>query len=92
MSPLERELPLRDYSVSNRGLRPNLIGTPVQIAARMRAYADAGLDLFLIQCSPMLEEIERIGTQVLPLLRQSVAANGSARESSPARAGREVTA
>ncbi|MDQ2784983.1 MAG: LLM class flavin-dependent oxidoreductase [Chloroflexota bacterium] len=68
MSQLERELTLRDYSVSNRGLRPNLIGTPQQIAERMRAYADAGLDLFLIQCSPMLEEIERIGTQVLPLL------------------------
>jgi dimethylsulfone monooxygenase len=69
MSQLERELTLRDYSVSNRGLRPNLIGTPAQIAERMQAYAEAGLDLFLIQCSPMLEEIGRIGTQVLPLLR-----------------------
>jgi FMNH2-dependent dimethyl sulfone monooxygenase len=68
MSQLERELTLRDYSVSNRGLRPNLVGTPDQIVERMRAYADAGLDLFLIQCSPMLEEIERIGQQVLPLL------------------------
>jgi len=68
MSQLEREISLRDYSVSNRGLRPNLVGTPEQIATRMRAYADAGLDLFLVQCSPMREEIERIGTQVLPLL------------------------
>ncbi len=68
MSQLERELTLRDYSVSNRGLRPNLVGTPAQIAERMQAYADVGLDLFLIQCSPMLEEIERIGQQVLPLL------------------------
>lgn len=77
MSQLERELTLRDYSVSNRGLRPNLIGTPAQVAARMRAYADAGLDLFLIQCSPMLEEMERIGTQVLPLLREPVLASGA---------------
>lgn len=68
MSQLEREITLRDYSVSNRGLRPNLIGTPEQIAARMHAYAEAGVDLFLLQCSPMLEEIERIGQQVLPLL------------------------
>jgi FMNH2-dependent dimethyl sulfone monooxygenase len=68
MSELERELTLRDYSVSNRGLRPNLVGTPQQIAERMQAYADAGLDLFLIQCSPMHEELERIGTQVFPLL------------------------
>ena len=73
MSQLERELTLRDYSVSNRGLRPNLVGTPQQIAERMQAYADAGLDLFLIQCSPMLEEMERIGTQVLPLLRDATA-------------------
>lgn len=68
MSQLERELTLRDYSVSNRGLRPNLIGTPTQIAERLRSFAEAGLDLVLIQCSPMQEEIERIGTQVLPLL------------------------
>jgi FMNH2-dependent dimethyl sulfone monooxygenase len=68
MSQLERELTLRDYSVSNRGLRPNLVGTPQQIAERMQAYAEVGLDLFLIQCSPMLEEIERIGQRVLPLL------------------------
>lgn len=68
MSQLERELTLRDYSVSNRGLRPGFIGTPDAIAARMRAFAEAGIDLFLIQCSPMLEEMERIGTRVLPLL------------------------
>jgi FMNH2-dependent dimethyl sulfone monooxygenase len=74
MSQLERELTLRDYSVSNRGLRPNLVGTPAQIAERMQAFADAGLDLFLIQCSPMLEEIERIGRQVLPLLRDETRA------------------
>lgn len=74
MSQLERELTLRDYSVSNRGLRPNLVGTPAQIAERMQAFADAGLDLFLIQCSPMLEEIERIGQQVLPLLHDVVLA------------------
>lgn len=76
MSQLEREISLRDYSVSNRGLRPNLVGTPAQIAERMRAYADAGLDLFLVQCSPMREEIERIGAQVLPLLApQTVSAS-----------------
>ncbi len=68
MSQLERTLTLRDYSVSNRGLRPNLVGTPEQIAERMQSFANAGVNLFLIQCSPMLEEIERIGLQVLPLL------------------------
>ena len=84
MSQLERELTLRDYSVSNRGLRPNLIGTSKQIAARMRAFADAGVDLFLIQCSPMREEMERIGAQVLPLLRAAAL--------TPAHAGSRVEA
>lgn len=89
MSQLERELTLRDYSVSNRGLRPNLVGTPRQIAERMRAYADAGLDLFLIQCSPMLEEIERIGAGVLPLLRDG--RPGRAVVGAHAGIGREAT-
>jgi FMNH2-dependent dimethyl sulfone monooxygenase len=71
MSQLEKELILRDYSVSNRGLRPNLIGTPSQIAERLQAFSDAGVDLFLIQCSPMLEEIKRIGEKVMPLLGQA---------------------
>ena len=39
---LERELKLQEYSVSNRGLRPNLIGTPAQIRARIAAYEAAG--------------------------------------------------
>jgi dimethylsulfone monooxygenase len=82
MSELERELSLRDYSVSNRGLRPNLVGTPEQIAERMQAFTDGGLDLFLIQCSPMHEELERIGQQVLPLL--GVEAQSSANGVSPA--------
>ena len=28
---LERELKIQEYSVSNRGLRPNLVGTPEQL-------------------------------------------------------------
>lgn len=57
-----------EYAVSNRGLRPNLVGTPEQIAERLAAYEAAGLDLVLVQCSPMLDEVERIGEQVLPLV------------------------
>jgi FMNH2-dependent dimethyl sulfone monooxygenase len=68
MSHLEREISLRDYSVSNRGLRPDLVGTPAQIVERLQGFADVGIDLFLIQCSPMREELERIGTQVLPFI------------------------
>ena len=32
---LERELKIQEYSVSNRGLRPNLVGTPEQLKERI---------------------------------------------------------
>jgi len=62
---LERELKLQEYSVSNRGLRPNLIGTAEQIRARIEAYEAAGLDLLLLQMSPQLEEMERFAAEVI---------------------------
>jgi len=37
------------------------------VAERVRAFADAGVDLLLLQCSPQLEEMERVGEQVIPL-------------------------
>ncbi len=67
-SQLEQKVDLRDYSVSNRGLRPNLVGTPRQVADRILAFQDAGLDTLLIQASPMVPELERIGTDLIPLV------------------------
>jgi dimethylsulfone monooxygenase len=69
-SQLEQQIQLQDYSVSNRGLRPNLIGTPDQIAERILQYEEAGLDLLLLQFSPQLEEMERFANQVMPLVEQ----------------------
>ena len=60
---------LEDYSVSNRGLRAGLVGTPEQIAARIRAFEQAGVDLLLLQFSPQLEEMERFGAEVIPLVQ-----------------------
>jgi FMNH2-dependent dimethyl sulfone monooxygenase len=71
-SQLERELTLRDYSVSNRGLRTGLTGTAEQIAEQILRFVNAGVTVFLIQMSPMLEEIERFGEEVIPLVRQAV--------------------
>lgn len=62
---LERELKLQEYSVSNRGLRAGLVGTPEQVRARIQAYEDAGLDLLLLQMSPQAEEMERVAAQVM---------------------------
>ncbi|WP_375427374.1 LLM class flavin-dependent oxidoreductase [uncultured Sphingomonas sp.] len=62
---LERELKLQEYSVSNRGLRPNLVGTPEQLRERIEEYEATGLDLLLLQMSPQAEEMERFATQVM---------------------------
>ena len=62
---LERELKLQEYAVSNRGLRPNLVGTPEQLKERIAEYEAAGLDLLLLQMSPQKEEMERFAAQVI---------------------------
>ena len=66
---LERELKLQEYSVSNRGLRPNLVGTPEQVQERIAEYEAAGLDLLLLQMSPQAEEMERFAAQVIEPMR-----------------------
>jgi FMNH2-dependent dimethyl sulfone monooxygenase len=62
---LEREMKIAEYSVSNRGLRPNLIGTAAQIRERIAAYEAAGLDLLLLQMSPQYEEMDRFAAEVI---------------------------
>jgi FMNH2-dependent dimethyl sulfone monooxygenase len=64
-SQLESRVSLEEYSVSNRGLRTGLVGTPEQITGRLRAYADAGVDLMLLQFSPQREEMARFGRDVI---------------------------
>jgi FMNH2-dependent dimethyl sulfone monooxygenase len=62
---LEQRVSLEDYSVSNRGLRSGLVGTPEQVAERVAEFEDAGVDLLLLQFSPQLEEMERFSSQVI---------------------------
>ncbi|HEV2704599.1 MAG TPA: LLM class flavin-dependent oxidoreductase [Pyrinomonadaceae bacterium] len=62
---LEQRVSLEDYSVSNRGLRSGLTGTPEQVAARVAEFEAAGVDLLLLQCSPQLEEMERFSEAVI---------------------------
>lgn len=68
---LERELRLQEYSVSNRGLRPNLVGTPEQVRERIEEYEEAGLDLLLLQMSPQAEEMDRFAQQIIQPMRAS---------------------
>jgi FMNH2-dependent dimethyl sulfone monooxygenase len=64
-SQLESQVSLEEYSVSNRGLRSGLVGTPDQIMERLRAYEDAGVGLMLLQFSPQREEMARFGRDVI---------------------------
>ena len=64
-SQLESRVSLEEYSVSNRGLRSGLIGTPDQIIERLQAYERAGVGLMLLQFSPQHEEMARFGAEVI---------------------------
>jgi dimethylsulfone monooxygenase len=68
---LEQRVSLEDYSVSNRGLRSGLIGTPQQVADRIGEFEKEGADLLLLQFSPQMEEMERFADSVIP--RQTAA-------------------
>jgi FMNH2-dependent dimethyl sulfone monooxygenase len=62
---LEQQVSLEDYSVSNRGLRSGLVGTPDKVAGRVEEFEKAGVNLLLLQCSPQMEEMERFAEAVI---------------------------
>ncbi len=64
-SKLEQKISLEDYSVSNRGLRSGLVGTPDQVKEQLSNFLEAGVDLVLLQSSPQMEEMERFAEQVM---------------------------
>src|SRR3989449_1788843 len=69
-SQLETQVSLEDYSVSNRGLRTGLTGTPQQVAQRIHELERIGVDLLLLQCSPQREEMDRFAADVFPLVAE----------------------
>jgi FMNH2-dependent dimethyl sulfone monooxygenase len=62
---LEQKVSLEDYSVSNRGLRSGLMGTSAQVQDRIGEFEKVGVDFFLLQCSPQLEEMERFSEAII---------------------------
>jgi len=53
----------------NDGFKTNLIGTPQQIAERIVALKDVGVDLILLGFLHFQEEVEYFGKHVIPLVR-----------------------
>ena len=62
---LEQQVSLQDYAVSNRGLRSGLVGTPWQVQDRIAKFEKIGVNFFLLQSSPQLEEMERFAEAVI---------------------------
>ena len=62
---LEQSMSIQEYSVSNRGLRSGLVGTPSQVQDQIGKFEEAGVDLLLLQFSPQLEEMERFSDSVI---------------------------
>jgi dimethylsulfone monooxygenase len=62
---LEQRVSLEEYSVSNRGLRSGLVGTPDQVKAQIAEFERAGVDLLLLQFSPQFEEMERFSEMII---------------------------
>ncbi|MEC5342959.1 dimethylsulfone monooxygenase SfnG [Brenneria populi] len=54
----------------NDVFKPGLIGTPRQIAERILAYKDAGVNLLLLGFLHFQEEVAYFGREVIPLVRE----------------------
>ncbi|HXW66882.1 MAG TPA: LLM class flavin-dependent oxidoreductase [Thermoplasmata archaeon] len=70
---LEQKMSIEEYSVSNRGLRSGLMGTPEEVRAQVARLEKAGVDLLLLQFSPQLEEMERFSEDVVRPLQSAPA-------------------
>ena len=68
---LEQSMSIREYSVSNRGLRSGLVGTPGQVQDQVGRFHDVGVNLLLLQLSPQMEEMERFSQQVIGAAKTS---------------------
>ena len=62
---LQTTVSVQEYSVSNRGLRSGLVGTPDQVQEQVGRFSEAGVNLLLLQFSPQSEEMERFSDSVI---------------------------
>jgi alkanesulfonate monooxygenase len=55
---------------SNGGTAAGLVGSYDQVAARIRAFGDAGIELFMLQFQPFEAEMRRFAAEVMPRVRR----------------------
>ena len=57
---------------TNGGTVAGLVGSYERVAERIEAFAEAGIELFMLQFHPLEEEIERFGAEVIPRVRARI--------------------
>jgi FMNH2-dependent dimethyl sulfone monooxygenase len=67
------ESSFEDLVQYNDGFKTQLIGTAEQVADRVIAYKELGVDLNLLCFLHVKEEIEQFGEKVLPIIREKEA-------------------
>lgn len=55
-------------AVAAKALGAGLFGTPADIARRIDAYREIGVDCFMLHFHPMIEGLDRFAAEVMPLL------------------------
>ena len=55
---------------SNGGTAAGLVGSYDQVAARIQAFHDAGIELFMLQFQPFEAEMRRFAAEVMPRVRR----------------------
>jgi alkanesulfonate monooxygenase len=58
---------------TNGGTVAGLVGSYEQVAERIDAFAEAGIELFMLQFHPLEQELERFGAEVIPRVRSRAA-------------------
>ncbi len=53
------------------GAGASLVGTPDMIAAALKEYVDVGVECFILSGWPHVEEVERFGRDIMPLLKDT---------------------
>jgi len=56
--------------LARSGVGVAIVGSPTQVAAKLRAYQALGISTFILSGYPHLEECRRFGEMVMPLLRR----------------------
>jgi alkanesulfonate monooxygenase len=55
---------------SNGGTAAGLVGSYEQVAERIRAFGDSGIELFMLQFQPFEAEMRRFAAEIMPRVRR----------------------